>query len=155
MSALLIDAVGTLDVPGNGRARRDVFRAAAEALARKHHAEFEQATGRERIERAVAILRSHGGFAEYHERDGMFELRDFSCVFRAALGSDGACEWHETFLRNTLGNEVELAPEPGDGCAACCRYVVPARSLSAPNDGRAQASARDWSGAPTATKGFE
>jgi predicted ArsR family transcriptional regulator len=127
---LLVDAVGTLDVPGNGRARREVFRAAAESLARKHGPEFERATGRERVERAVAILRSHGGFAEYHERGDAFELRDFGCVFRQSIGSDGPCEWHETFLRGTLGDDVEPAPEPGDGCAACCRYIIPARALS-------------------------
>jgi predicted ArsR family transcriptional regulator len=127
---LLVDAVGTLDVPGNGRARREVFRAAAEALANRHRAEFHQANGRERIERAVAILRSHGGFAEYHEHDGVFELRDFSCVFRQAIGSDGPCEWHETFLRGTLGDAVEPALEPGDGRAACCRYMIPTRALA-------------------------
>jgi predicted ArsR family transcriptional regulator len=131
---LLVDAVGALDVPGNGRARREVFRAAAESLALKHRPEFAQASGRERIERAVVILRSHGGFAEYHEHDGVFELRDFSCVFRQALGSDGPCEWHETFLRGALGDGVEPAPEPGDGCAAACRYVIPSRALTAAFD---------------------
>jgi predicted ArsR family transcriptional regulator len=131
--ALLIDAVGALDVPAGEQARRSVFRGAALTLAARHRPEFELASGPARIERAVAILRSHGGFAEYHERDGLFELRDFGCVFRQAVGSDGPCEWHEPFLREALGESIEPAPQPGDGCAACCRYTIPAAALRAAN----------------------
>jgi hypothetical protein len=128
-----MDAIGALNVP---EARREVVRAAAVALAAQHQAEIAQLPARGRVERAVAILRSHGGFAEFHERDGLFELRDFSCVFRPSLGSAAPCEWHETFLRAVLGDEVEAAPEPDDGCAVCCRYVIPARALMPAADGR-------------------
>ncbi len=112
-------------------ARRDLFRRAAQSLAGRHRVEIEMLAGKERIERIVAILRSHGGFAEYHEQGGAFELRDFSCVFRSILGSGGPCEWHETFLRMALGEGVEPAPAPGDGCAACCRYTIPMRVAAA------------------------
>lgn len=127
--ALLVDAVGAQNGAGES-ARRDLFRRAAAALAGRHRAELEMLAGKQRVERIVAILRSHGGFAEYHERDGMFELRDFSCVFRSILGGSGPCEWHETFLRIALGEGVEPAPAPGDGCAACCRYTIPLRAAA-------------------------
>jgi predicted ArsR family transcriptional regulator len=143
---LLMDAVAALNVP---EARLEVVRAAAGALAERHRAEIAQLPARGRVERAVAILRSHGGFAEYHERDGLFELRDFSCLFRQSLGSEGPCEWHGTFLRGVLGREVEAAPDPHDGCAACCRYVIPGRALAlAPVAG-------DGRGRPSYTKELE
>ncbi len=128
--ALLVDAVGVENGTVEG-ARRDLFRRAAEALAGRHRVEIEMLAGKERVERIVAILRSHGGFAEFHELEGAFELRDFSCVFRSILGSAGPCEWHETFLLITLGEGVEPAPAPGDGCAACCRYTIPMRVAAA------------------------
>jgi predicted ArsR family transcriptional regulator len=135
---LLVDAVGIPNgassaVEGADEgARRELFRRAAESLAGRHRAEIEMLAGKERIERIVAILRSHGGFAEYHEQGGAFELRDFSCVFRSIMGSGGPCEWHETFLRIALSEGVEPAPAPGDGCAACCRYTIPMRVAAAP-----------------------
>lgn len=135
--ALLVDAVGGPNGAGSPAegagepAQRDLFRRAAESLAERHRAEIEALAGKERIERIVAILRSHGGFAEYHEQDGAFELRDFSCVFRSILGSGGPCEWHETFLLIALGESVVAAPAPGDGCAACCRYTIPMRVAAA------------------------
>jgi predicted ArsR family transcriptional regulator len=124
--SLLLDAVGAPDVPDGRQARRDVFRAAAELLARRHQAELEQAGPRERVERALAILQQHGGFAEFHERDGVFELQDFACAYRAAVGVEGPCEWHETFLRAVLGELVEPAPAL-ENHGTACRYVVPAR----------------------------
>jgi predicted ArsR family transcriptional regulator len=132
---LLVTAVGDLDGGSPEGVRRALFRRAAESLAARHRAEFDSLPAAERLDRVVAVLRAHGGFAEYHQvadgRDGgAFEIRDFSCVFRSTVGGDGTCEWHEPFLRAALGDAIAPAPEPGDPCAACCRYVVPAAALS-------------------------
>jgi predicted ArsR family transcriptional regulator len=128
--SLLVAAAGQLNGSSPDAVRRQLFRCAAEALAVRHRPEFEALHGAERMDRVVAVLRAHGGFAEYHEIGGTLELRDFNCVFRATVASDGPCEWHEPFLRIALGDPVEAAPEPGDICAACCRYTVTAASLS-------------------------
>jgi predicted ArsR family transcriptional regulator len=125
--ALLVEAAGNLNGVSPDGLRRDLFRRAAAALAERHRADIEALAGAQRVERAVAILRSHGGFAEFHELAGGFELRDFSCVFRATVSGAGPCEWHEPFLAAVFGGGVEPAPEPGDGCAACCRYIISAR----------------------------
>jgi predicted ArsR family transcriptional regulator len=124
--ALLVGAVGELNGSTPDGVRRALFRRAAEDLAARHRAEFEVISGAERMERVVAVLKAHGGFAEYHVIEEAFEIRDFNCVFRSTVAGDGACEWHEPFLRAVLGEHVEAAPEPGDACAACCRYIVPA-----------------------------
>ncbi len=122
---LLVTAAGDLNGGAPDGVRRELFRRSAEALAAKHRAEVDAAAGGERLDRIVAILRAHGGFAEYHQLPDAFEVRDFNCVFRSTVGGDGPCEWHEPFLRAALDQTVEAAPEPGDSCAACCRYIVP------------------------------
>ena len=126
---LLVGAVGEMDGAAPDGVRRALFRRAANALAAQHRLEFDALAGAERMERAVAVLRAHGGFAEYHVIEGAFEIRDFNCVFRSTVARDGPCEWHEPFLRAALGDGVEAAPEPGDPCAACCRYVVRADGI--------------------------
>ena len=127
---LLVTAVGELNGGSPEGVRRQLFRRAAEALAIRHRAEFDALAPAARMERVVGVLQAHGGFAEYHQLENAFEIRDFSCVFRSTVAGDGPCEWHESFLRAALGDAVEAAPEPGDPCAACCRYVVPAAALS-------------------------
>jgi predicted ArsR family transcriptional regulator len=126
---LLVAAAGDLDGASPDGVRRALFRTAAESLAARHRAEFDSLPAAPRLERVVAVLRAHGGFAEYHQHADAFEVRDFNCVFRSTVAGDGPCEWHEPFLRAALGECVEAAPEPGDPCAACCRYVVPAAAL--------------------------
>jgi len=133
MLALLVEQVGGLEaadvagaMPDERRAR--LFRRAAEALAETHRAALRTLPAAERVERIAAILRAHGGFAEWHPVGEAFELRDFSCVFRATVGSCAPCEWHETFLAAILGTPVRAAVEPAD-CADCCRYIIPARVL--------------------------
>jgi predicted ArsR family transcriptional regulator len=122
--ALLVNAVGDVNGSAPDGMRRALFRRAAADLAARHRAEIDAATGRERLDRIVAILRAHGGFAEYHEIEGGFEIRDFSCVFRATVGGDGPCEWHEAFLGAVLGSALEAAPEVEGNCAVCCRYAI-------------------------------
>jgi len=129
MLALLIEQAGRLE-PGDvsgataDERRARLFRGAAETLAARHRAEVAALTGAARMDRVAAILRSHGGFADWHDLGGEFELRDFSCVFRTSVGADVPCAWHESFLVAILGADVRAPIEPAS-CADCCRYIVP------------------------------
>lgn len=127
---LLVEGAGALNgaETSEDARRRALFRRAASMLAARHRAELMALLGDERVGRLVAILRSHGGFAEYHVRGDECELRDFSCVFRANVGGGGRCDWHETFLEEALGEPVRAAPPPGDGCADCCNYIITLRA---------------------------
>jgi predicted ArsR family transcriptional regulator len=128
--ALLVDVAGTLDLSdggGDADARRArLFRAGAQRLGERHAAEVRALRGEARIARIVTVLRAHGGFAEWHEGDGVFELRDFSCVFRSLVRRSGDCEWHTPLLQALLGEAVRTADGEAD-CAACCRYEIPVR----------------------------
>lgn len=131
MLALLVDQAGALDTADVTSAtpelrRTRLFRRAAQTLAERHAGEVRRLAGSERAERIVLILREHGGFAEWHQIDGGFELRDFNCIFRATVAAAGPCGWHDTFLSELLNEEIEGAAEP-DGCAACCRYIIRGR----------------------------
>ncbi len=129
MLALLVEQVGTLEpediagiAPGARRAR--LFHNAAISLAERHAADVRALSGTDRIAKVVAILRSHGGFAEWHDLGAMWEVRDFACVYRAVVGGGGPCDWHETFLSSVMSVEIRVAESP-TGCADCCRYLIP------------------------------
>lgn len=126
--SLLVEAASGL--PGMADQARQMFRDAAAALGARHAAEVHASSGSARGERVIALLRSHGGFAEYHETDGRIEIRDFSCVFRTTVSATGPCDWHEALLSALLGEPPEPAPQPGDGCASCCTYIIPARTVA-------------------------
>jgi predicted ArsR family transcriptional regulator len=128
MLALLVEHAGALepsDVSGDPAARRaGLFRRAAEALAESHAPELRSLAWDARMERVVEILRSFGGFADWHHLgDGTYELRDFSCVFRATVGDCVPCAWHGVFLAAVLGVSVRALDGPAD-CGDCCRFVI-------------------------------
>jgi predicted ArsR family transcriptional regulator len=131
MLALLVEQAGGME-PGDvagatpDERRALLFRRAAGALATRYQGEIRALRGGEQAGRLVAILREHGGFAEWHALGDAFEVRDFGCVFRESMGDAMACAWHEEFLGVALGAAVQPAAEP-DGCAACCRYIIPGR----------------------------
>ncbi|MEX2226740.1 MAG: hypothetical protein WEB52_09860 [Dehalococcoidia bacterium] len=138
--ALLIEEAGALEPgevagPAPVERRNALVRRAARALANRHRADVAAAVGLDKMERVVAILKTYGGFAEFHEHEDGFELRDFNCIIRENVGS-GPCEWHQTFLSEVFGAEVRLEMRPEDGCAMCCRYVI-AASVLAQNRGNA------------------
>jgi len=126
--ALLVRETGNVEIDENfatpDERRRRLFRRAARALAETHVAEVRALSGEAQAERIIAILRSHGGFAESHAQPGGYELRDFSCVFRATVGGAGPCDWHATLLATLLGAPAQVAPPAEAGCAACCQYIV-------------------------------
>jgi predicted ArsR family transcriptional regulator len=132
--ALLVESAGRLEPGAPGDVRRHLFRLAAASLAERHRGELRPLATALRAERAVAILRAHGGFAEYHFADGVAEVRDFGCVFRSTVGGGGPCDWHETFLAALFETAVECA-QPSDGCATCCSYVIPQRASAVMNRG--------------------
>lgn len=139
MLALLVEQVGSLEpadvadiAPGARRAR--LFHNAAISLAERHGPDVRALTGVDRIAKAVAILRAHGGFAEWHDLGEAWEVRDFACVYRAVVGGGGACDWHETFLSSLLNVPIEIAESP-TACADCCRYLIP---MMAPVPGAAR-----------------
>lgn len=125
---LLVEQVGVIEPNGHGPGgrREALFRSAAMSLAERLAPELRSLPLNDQVGRAVAELSRHGGFAEYHERDGDFEVRDFGCVYRELVTRSGRCTWHETFLSAALNAEVSSADEPGE-CAACCRFTVRAR----------------------------
>jgi predicted ArsR family transcriptional regulator len=132
--ALLIEEAGTLEpdevaAPTPEARRNALVRRAARALAQKHRADVAAVEGPDRMERVVAILKTYGGFAEFHDHQDGFELRDFNCIIRENVGS-GPCEWHQTFLSEVLDAPVRLEQRPEDGCAICCRYVVATNVLA-------------------------
>jgi predicted ArsR family transcriptional regulator len=129
MLALLVEQVGLLepaDVAGLTPAERraGLFRNAAITLAGRHRSDVRALVGNDRIERVVEILRSHGGFPEFHDLGDTWEVRDFACVYRATVGGSGACDWHETFLSSVFNVQIQAADSPAV-CADCCRYFIP------------------------------
>lgn len=114
--------------------RRALFRRAATSLAERHRAEVLVLAGSARIDRTVQILRVYAGFADWHECNDGYELRDFSCVFRSTVSRAGRCEWHETFLQHLLDMPIRSAA-PSDGCADCCSYIISSSAMRAGHRG--------------------
>jgi predicted ArsR family transcriptional regulator len=134
--ALLLDEAGCLEpdeiaAPTPEARRNALVRRAARALAQKHRADVAQLAGAARMERIVSILQTYGGFAEFHQHEDGFELRDFNCIIRENVGA-GRCEWHQTFLSEVLDAQVRFAQPPEEACAVCCRYVI---TSTTPNRG--------------------
>lgn len=127
--ALLVEQVGLTEPNGvlePDDRRSKLFRAAAKTLAERHAPEVRALSGEAQAERAVAILRLHGGFAEFHAEQDAIEIRDFGCVYREMVTRMGPCAWHETFLGALLDADVKPAEEPAE-CAVCCRYIIRTR----------------------------
>ena len=134
MLALLVEQAGLLepaDIAGLAPAERraGLFRKAALSLAERHRADVRALAGAERMDRVMLILRSHGGFAEWHDLGDAWEMRDFACVYRAVARGDGACDWHETFLSSLLDVPIRMVEHQAD-CADCCRYLLPVMAPS-------------------------
>lgn len=136
--ALVVEEAGRPDaVSLNGASpkdrRRSLFRRAGAALGERYRAEVHPLAPPARMERIAAILRAHGGFADWHAADnGAFELRDFNCAFRVTVDAEGSCDWHDAFIAALLDTPAMPATAPDDGCAACCRYTIPAAMPAAP-----------------------
>lgn len=131
--ALLVEEAGRMEVNGaRSEAERRIvlFRGAAATLAARHRAQVLGLEPAAQAERIAEVLRSVGGFPEWREHERGIDMRDFSCAMRAHVEIEGACPWHETLLSALVGAPVESAPRPDDGCAVCCRYIVPIRATA-------------------------
>jgi predicted ArsR family transcriptional regulator len=136
---LIVQEAGNLDqassVPDDRR--RELFRRAAASLAAKHRAEVANLSGKALAERLTEMLRSYGGFAEYHvASDGAFEIQDYNCVFRSLVGGDGACGWHGPLLAELLDRPVTAVAD--ECCDGCCRFVIEARRIAPAASGSGQ-----------------
>jgi len=128
--ALLVEQAGLSTANGAhtpAERRDELFRTAAVALAGRHAAELRGLAPAAQAERAVDILRLHGGFAEWHDLGEGVEIRDFGCVYRETVSRVGPCAWHEAFLSPLLDADVRFAAGAPTGCAVCCRYIIRAR----------------------------
>ncbi|MBI5287860.1 MAG: hypothetical protein HY873_02680, partial [Chloroflexi bacterium] len=132
--ALLVEQAGLVTPEGERSPldrREQLFRSAAESLAARHAGDVRGLGPAAQAELAVAVLRKHGGFAEYHDLGDVVEIRDFGCVYREMVTRTGPCAWHETFLASMLDADVRAEPEASTECAVCCRYVIVARTPAA------------------------
>jgi predicted ArsR family transcriptional regulator len=81
----------------------------------------------ERITFVTEVMHADGGFAEWEQKQGGYEIRDFNCLFHRLIddGEDDVCEWHRTFLSRTLGTDVRIVP-CADRTERCCRFLIEA-----------------------------
>ena len=80
----------------------------------------------ERIVFVTEVMHADGGFAEWEQTSGGYEIRDFNCLFHRLLDGDGEgelCEWHRSFLSRMLGTDVRVVP-CSDSSTRCCRYLI-------------------------------
>lgn len=125
MLALLVEQAGHLDAGGAGGPgdrRMKLFARAAEELASRNRPE-RPPTLEAAAERIVGVLQAYGGFAEWQALDGAIEIRDYACVYRETVQTDGPCVWHETFISRMIMGDATPAETPAS-CADCCRYLI-------------------------------
>ncbi len=126
---LLIKEIGYLDgseLQGLSRRQKTflVMERLAQRLASEYAPVIQGWSLQERVVFVTEVMQSDGGFAEWEKTERGFEIRDFNCLFHRLLDGD-VCEWHSTFLKNVLGEDLHVEP-----CATdehCCRYTVEAK----------------------------
>jgi predicted ArsR family transcriptional regulator len=78
----------------------------------------------ERVAVATELLEVMGGFAEWREGAGGFEIRDYNCIFaKIAAEEASGCPWHVRLLSQLTGAPVEHELVI-NGHGQCCRYVI-------------------------------
>ena len=123
---LLIKEIGYLDgseLQGLSERKRMLLllERLAERLASEYAPVLEDWPVQERVVFVTEVMQSDGGFAEWEKTERGFEIRDFNCLFHRLLDGD-VCEWHSTFLKNVLGEDLSVEP-----CATdenCCHYEI-------------------------------
>ncbi len=127
---LLIREIGYLDGSEmQGLSERQkmflVLERLAQRLADEYSAVIQGWSLQERVMFVTEVMQSDGGFAEWEKTEQGFEIRDFNCLFHRLLDGD-VCEWHSTFLKSVLGEDLQVEP-----CATdehCCRYAVESKA---------------------------
>jgi predicted ArsR family transcriptional regulator len=129
LAQLLLDEIGRLDSEEISHLSAEekrllMVQRVADRLAERHRYQVAGRTLAERVAATTEILHLIGGFAEWYECDGSFEIRDYNCVFaRIAPESESGCEWHTRLLSRLLGTPV-VHEVYSNGGARCCRYLV-------------------------------
>ena len=126
---LLIKEIGYLDgdeLQGLSERQRTLLllERLAQRLASEYASVIQGWPLQERVVFVTEVMQSDGGFAEWEKTERGFEIRDFNCLFHRLVNGD-ACEWHSTFLKNVLGED--LAVEPCGTDEHCCRYEIKAK----------------------------
>ena len=135
--ALLMREIGFLDGQEiSGLSPKEKTRLVLERLARRLAEEYAPLVQgwplRERVVFVTEVMHADGGFAEWEETAGGYEIRDFNCLFHQLLdGDEDACLWHRRFLTLMLGAEVRVRPCV-DGAARCCHYEIKRIDKAAP-----------------------
>ncbi len=136
LAAILLDEVGALraeDIDGlDGDGKRSLMvQRAADRLAERYRFPIDGRSLPERIEALTRVLHAIGGFAEWIETEGGFEIRDYNCVFASLAGQSDGCPGHLRLITQLLQwpTRHEIVD---DGRVRCCRYIV------SPQPGEAQ-----------------
>lgn len=136
LASVLLEEIGCLtaqDIDGldDEQKRSLVMQRAADRLADRYRFPIEGLSLEERIASLTEVLHRIGGFAEWLQADGGYEIRDYNCVF-ARLWSqqvDG-CPGHLRLITQLLQwparHEVV-----DDGRVQCCRYIISPRPSAA------------------------
>lgn len=134
---LLIKEIGYLDGSelqglSERQKTRLVLERVAQRLSREYALVIQGWPLQERVVFVTEVMQSDGGFAEWEKTERGFEIRDFNCLFHRLLDGD-VCEWHSTFLKHVLGEDLHV--EPCANNENCCRFAVeakvPAKACSA------------------------
>ncbi len=126
---LMLDEVGRLssdEIVSLTAAEKQslLIRRVADRIVEEHRSAVEGRPLAERVAAAAELLHEVGGFAEWCDNDGGFEIRDYNCIFsRLASNGAGDCEWHLRLLTNLLQHPVRYEVF-SDGRSECCRYLV-------------------------------
>ena len=126
---LLIKEIGYLDaseLQGLSERQRTLLllERLAERLANEYAAVIQGWPLQERVVFVTEVMQSDGGFAEWEKTERGFEIRDFNCLFHRLLDGD-AFEWHSTFLKSVLGEDLQVEPFTTD--ENCCSYEIEIR----------------------------
>jgi predicted ArsR family transcriptional regulator len=127
---LLIREIAALDgAELLGRSEPEKTRLILERVATRLAAEFKPLLGSwplmERVAFVTEVMHAEGGLAEWEATEEGYEIRDFNCLFfRLIPPAPGeACDWHRSFLSQTLDADVRPVP-CSDTVEKCCRFVV-------------------------------
>ncbi len=106
--------------------KRLLLKKMADRVYRQHEGRVREKSLRERVVIVTDILREEGGFAEWSDHGGEFEIADHNCVYRRVVDSHrDLCDWHLSLLGQLLGRDVQCSQFMSQG-AECCRFVVKA-----------------------------
>ena len=101
-----------------------LLRKMAESVFQQHEGRVRAKDLTERVAAVATILQEEGGFAEWRDLGGDYEIVDYNCAYRRVADSHrDVCDWHLTLLGRLLGQEVRCSQFMSQG-AECCRFVV-------------------------------